>query len=223
MAPRTTGPRKALRIKPATRAGAKQPRLLPISWKIARSMPLMRQPVNSRGGRAQPTENRRSTPAATAARAEARVRLQAFTRNTTKSSQRKTLRCEELDRLRSYLDKQLNNLSSIVSRLANRLQRRLLAQQSGLGNSTRRSILDPARLPRVIADPRQPLSFKREKDMEFRDTVVTLLIDNSGSMRGVRYGCRHLRRYFGPHIGAVRRQGRNPRLHDPRVEGRSIA
>jgi cobaltochelatase CobT len=92
---------------------------------------------------------------------------------------------EELDRLRSYLDKQLNNLSSIVGRLANRLQRRLLAQQSRSWEfDLEEGILDPARLPRVIADPRQPLSFKREKDMEFRDTVVTLLIDNSGSMRG---------------------------------------
>jgi cobaltochelatase CobT len=92
---------------------------------------------------------------------------------------------EELDRLRSYLDKQLSNLSSVVARLANRLQRRLLAQQSRSWEfDLEEGILDPARLPRVIADPRQPLSFKREKDMEFRDTVVTLLIDNSGSMRG---------------------------------------
>ncbi|HUI20081.1 MAG TPA: cobaltochelatase subunit CobT [Methylocella sp.] len=92
---------------------------------------------------------------------------------------------EELERLRSYLDKQLSNLSPIVARLANRLQRRLLAQQSRSWEfDLEEGILDPARLPRVIADPRQPLSFKREKDMEFRDTVVTLLIDNSGSMRG---------------------------------------
>ena len=92
---------------------------------------------------------------------------------------------EELDRLRSYLDKQLSNLSSIVTRLANRLQRRLLAQQNRSWEfDLEEGILDPARLPRVIADPRQPLSFKREKDMQFRDTVVTLLIDNSGSMRG---------------------------------------
>ncbi len=92
---------------------------------------------------------------------------------------------EELERLRSYLDKQLNNLSSIVARLANRLQRRLMAQQSRSWEfDLEEGLLDPARLPRVIADPRQPLSFKREKDMEFRDTVVSLLIDNSGSMRG---------------------------------------
>jgi cobaltochelatase CobT len=92
---------------------------------------------------------------------------------------------EELERLRSYLDKQLNNLSSIVARLANRLQRRLMAQQSRSWEfDLEEGILDPARLPRIIVDPWQPLSFKREKDTEFRDTVVTLLIDNSGSMRG---------------------------------------
>ncbi|PZR88694.1 MAG: cobaltochelatase subunit CobT [Hyphomicrobiales bacterium] len=92
---------------------------------------------------------------------------------------------EEFERLRSYLDKQLNNLSVIVARLANRLQRRLMAQQSRSWEfDLDEGILDPARLPRIIVDSRQPLSFKREKDTEFRDTVVTLLIDNSGSMRG---------------------------------------
>ena len=92
---------------------------------------------------------------------------------------------EELDRLRSYLDKQLSNLSSVVARLANRLQRRLMAQQNRSWEfDLEERILDPARLSRVIVDAQQPLSFKREKDMDFRDTVVTLLIDNSGSMRG---------------------------------------
>jgi cobaltochelatase CobT len=92
---------------------------------------------------------------------------------------------EELERLRSYLDKQLQHLSSIVSRLANRLQRRLMAQQSRSWEfDLEEGVLDPARLSRVIIDPQQPLSFKREKDMDFRDTVVTLLLDNSGSMRG---------------------------------------
>ncbi len=92
---------------------------------------------------------------------------------------------EELERLRSYLDKQLNNLSPIVARLANRLQRRLMAQQARSWEfDLDEGILDPARLPRIVVDPRQPLSFKREKDAAFRDTVVTLLIDNSGSMRG---------------------------------------
>ncbi len=92
---------------------------------------------------------------------------------------------EELERLRSYLDKQLNNLSSVVSRLANRLQRRLMAQQSRSWEfDLEEGMLDPARLARVIIDPQQPLSFKQEKDADFRDTVVSLLIDNSGSMRG---------------------------------------
>ena len=92
---------------------------------------------------------------------------------------------EELQRLRDYLDKQLQNLSSVVARLANRLQRRLMAQQNRSWEfDLEEGMLDPARLSRVIIDPQQPLSFKREKDMDFRDTVVTLLIDNSGSMRG---------------------------------------
>jgi cobaltochelatase CobT len=92
---------------------------------------------------------------------------------------------EELERLRSYLDKQLISLASIVSRLANRLQRRLMAQQRRSWEfDLEEGILDPARLHRVIVNPLQPLSFKQENDTKFRDTVVTLLIDNSGSMRG---------------------------------------
>ena len=92
---------------------------------------------------------------------------------------------EELQRLRDYLDKQLQNLHSVVARLANRLQRRLMAQQSRSWEfDLEEGVLDTARLPRVIIDPQQPLSFKHEKDMAFRDTTVTLLIDNSGSMRG---------------------------------------
>ncbi|HXY90497.1 MAG TPA: cobaltochelatase subunit CobT, partial [Xanthobacteraceae bacterium] len=92
---------------------------------------------------------------------------------------------EELSRLRSYLDKQLQHLQGIVARLANRLQRRLLAQQSRAWDfDLEEGMLDTARLPRVIIDPFQPLSFKQERDTDFRDTVVTLLLDNSGSMRG---------------------------------------
>jgi cobaltochelatase CobT len=95
--------------------------------------------------------------------------------------------CEaaELDRLRSQLDKQLQNLHSVVARLANRLQRRLLAQQNRDWDfDLEEGLLDTARLTRVVTDPMRPLSFKWERDTEFRDTVVTLLIDNSGSMRG---------------------------------------
>jgi len=92
---------------------------------------------------------------------------------------------EELDRLRGYLDKQLSHLQGVVARLANRLQRRLMAQQNRSWEfDLEEGQLDPARLSRVIIDPLHPLSFKAEKDMAFRDTVVTLLLDNSGSMRG---------------------------------------
>jgi cobaltochelatase CobT len=92
---------------------------------------------------------------------------------------------EELDRLRGYLDKQLSHLQGVVARLANRLQRLLLAQQNRAWEfDLEEGLLDPARLSRVIVDPLHPLSFKREKDTDFRDTVVTLLLDNSGSMRG---------------------------------------
>ena len=92
---------------------------------------------------------------------------------------------EELDRLRAYLDKQLSSLQGVVGRLANRLQRRLLAQQNRSWEfDLEEGQLDPVRLPRIIMDPYQALSFKREKDTDFRDTVVTLLLDNSGSMRG---------------------------------------
>ena len=92
---------------------------------------------------------------------------------------------EELLRLRAYLDKQLANMQGVVSRLANRLQRRLMAQQNRSWDfDLEEGMLDAAKLMRVVIDPMHPLSFKMEKDMNFRDTVVTLLIDNSGSMRG---------------------------------------
>ncbi|MGR3654652.1 cobaltochelatase subunit CobT [Paracoccus sp. (in: a-proteobacteria)] len=91
----------------------------------------------------------------------------------------------ELERLRAYLDKQLEPLRGAVSRLANKLQRRLQAQQNRSWEFDKEEgVLDAGRLARVVANPTTPLSFKVEKDMEFRDTVVTLLIDNSGSMRG---------------------------------------
>ncbi len=92
---------------------------------------------------------------------------------------------EELDRLRGYLDKQLSHLQGVVARLANRLQRRLMAQQNRAWEfDLEEGLLDPSRLPRIIIDPMHALSFKHEKDTNFRDTVVTLLLDNSGSMRG---------------------------------------
>ena len=92
---------------------------------------------------------------------------------------------EELSRLRNFLDQQLAQMQGVVSRLANKLQRLLLAQQNRQWEfDLEEGLLDTSRLPRIIIDPMYPLSFKREKDTEFRDTVVTLLLDNSGSMRG---------------------------------------
>ncbi|MFQ5439123.1 MAG: cobaltochelatase subunit CobT [Paracoccaceae bacterium] len=91
----------------------------------------------------------------------------------------------ELERLRAYLDQQLEPLKGAVSRLANKLQRRLQAQQNRSWEfDLEEGILDAGRLARIVANPTTPLSFKQEKDMDFRDTVVTLLLDNSGSMRG---------------------------------------
>lgn len=92
---------------------------------------------------------------------------------------------DELERLRAFLDKQLHTLHGAVARLANRLQRRLLAQQNrGWDFDLDEGMIDAARLARVIVDPMHPLMFKQERDTKFRDTVVTLLLDNSGSMRG---------------------------------------
>ena len=92
---------------------------------------------------------------------------------------------EELGRLRSYLDQQLVHLQGAVTKLANRLQRRLMAQQNRSWDfDQEEGLLDAARLARVIVNPAHSLSYKIERDTDFRDTVVTLLIDNSGSMRG---------------------------------------
>lgn len=92
---------------------------------------------------------------------------------------------DELDRLRASLDRQMQNVQGVITRLANRLQRRLMAQQNRSWDfDLEEGTLDPARLSRIIIDPTTPLSFMQERDTEFRDTVVTLLVDNSGSMRG---------------------------------------
>ena len=92
---------------------------------------------------------------------------------------------DELNRLRQQLDQQLSHLQGVVSKLANRLQRRLMAQQQRAWEfDLEEGILDVARLARVVANPMLSLSYKREREADFRDTVVTLLIDNSGSMRG---------------------------------------
>ena len=92
---------------------------------------------------------------------------------------------EEISKLRRNLDQQLLSFKDVVTKLANQLQRQLLAKQNRAWNfDLEEGILDSSKLTRVIIDPFNSLSFKKEKDLEFKDTVVTLLIDNSGSMRG---------------------------------------
>ena len=92
---------------------------------------------------------------------------------------------EELSRLRKNLDQQLLQLKNFISKLANKLQRKLLAKQNRSWNfDLEEGLLDTSKLTRVIIDPFNSLSFKKEKDIEFKDTIVTILIDNSGSMRG---------------------------------------
>jgi len=92
---------------------------------------------------------------------------------------------EELTRLRKHLDQQLLQLKNFISKLANKLQRKLLAKQNRSWNfDLEEGLLDTSKLPRIIMDPFNSLSFKKEKDIEFKDTLVTILIDNSGSMRG---------------------------------------
>jgi cobaltochelatase CobT len=92
---------------------------------------------------------------------------------------------DELSRLRHLLDQQLAHLQSVIARLANRLQRKLMAKQTRAWEfDLDEGLLDAARLSRVVANPILPLAYKRERETDFRDTVVTLLIDNSGSMRG---------------------------------------
>lgn len=92
---------------------------------------------------------------------------------------------EELQKLRKMLDKQLTHLQSVITRLANRLQRKLMAQQTRSWNfDLEEGILDSARLSRIVANPYYPVTYKQESNTDFRDTIVTLLIDNSGSMRG---------------------------------------
>jgi cobaltochelatase CobT len=126
-------------------------------------------------------QQRRDTPAVD----DASI-YRAFTRNFDEVVEADDLcDAEELARLRQQLDQQLSHLQGVVSKLANRLQRRLMAQQQRAWEfDLEEGLLDVARLARVVVNPMQSLSYKREREADFRDTVVTLLIDNSGSMRG---------------------------------------
>ena len=132
---------------------------------------------------------------------------------------------DELERLRGFLDKQLTHLHVAVSRLANRLQRRLLAQQSRAWDfDLEEGVLDAARLSRVVTDPYQPLSFKARARHHLprygRDAAARQFRLDA---RPADHGRGVLRRHSGPHAGALRREGRNPRLHHPAVEGRPDA
>ena len=92
---------------------------------------------------------------------------------------------EEASKLRKTLDQQMISFQDIITKLANKLQRQLLAKQNRSWDfDLEEGLLDSSKLPRIVMDPYNSLSFKKEKDLEFKDTVVTLLIDNSGSMRG---------------------------------------
>ena len=130
---------------------------------------------------------------------------------------------EELERLRQYLDQQLQQMQGVVARLANRLQRRLQAKQNRSWEFDEEGYLDLARLSRIIMDPMQPLSYKMESDTKFRDTVVTLLLDTRLDARAPDYCGRHVRRYSRPHIGAVQCEDRNSGLHHARLERRTGA
>ena len=132
---------------------------------------------------------------------------------------------DELDRLRAFLDKQLAALHGAVARLANRLQRRLLAQQNrGWDFDLDEGMIDAARLARVIVDPMHPLTFKQE-----RETAVPRHRGDAAARqfrldaRAPDHGRGLLRRYSRPHARALRGQGRDPRLHHARLEGRPRA
>ena len=129
---------------------------------------------------------------------------------------------EELDRLRGYLDKQLSHLQGVVARLANRLQRRLMAQQNRAWEfDLEEGLLDPARLPRIIIDPLHALSFKqREGNQLPRHRGDAAARQLRLDARPPDHGGGDLRRHPGAHAGALRRQGRDPRLHHARLEGR---
>ena len=132
---------------------------------------------------------------------------------------------EELDRLRGYLDKQLAHLQGVVSRLANRLQRRLMAQQNRSWEfDLEEGVLDPARLARVIVDPLHPAVVQMGKGHQLpRHGGDPAARQFRLYARPSDHGCCDLRRHSGAHARALRRQGRNPGLHHARLEGRTIA
>ena len=132
---------------------------------------------------------------------------------------------EELDRLRAYLDKQLANLQGVVARLANRLQRRLMAQQNRSWDfDLEEGVLDPARLTRVVIDPMHAAVLQAGEGHQLpRHRGDAAARQFRLDARPADHGGGDLRRHPGAHAGALRRQGRDPRLHHPRLEGRAVA
>ena len=130
---------------------------------------------------------------------------------------------DELSRLRQQLDQQLQHLQGVISKLANRLQRRLLAQQTRAWEfDLDEGLLDAGRLSRVVVNPMQALSYKRELDTEFRDTVRDAADRQLGfDARPTDYGGGDVRRHPGPHAGALRGEGGGAGLHHARLEGRA--
>ena len=128
---------------------------------------------------------------------------------------------EELTRLRKNLDQQLLQLKNFISKLANKLQRKLLAKQNRSWNfDLEEGLLDTSKLPRIIMDPFNSLSFKKEKDIEFKDTLVTILIDNSGSMRGKPISVAAICADILSRTLERCSQSRNSRLYYKTLEGR---
>ena len=121
----------------------------------------------------------------------------------------------ELNRLRQNLDQQLSQLKNFISKLANKLQRKLLAKQNRSWKfDLEEGLLDTSKLSRIIIDPLNSLSFKKEKDTEFKDTLVTILIDNSGSMQGkTNFCCCNLCRYTLSNFRKMFSKSRNFRFH----------
>ena len=177
-------------------------------WAIRRTPP-------SRGGRAR---------AAATSRA-ARTTGRSPPSSTRPSRAEDLCEPEELDRLRGYLDKQLAHLQGVVARLANRLQRRLMAQQNRSWEfDLEEGLLDPARLPRIIIDPHASALVQAREGHQFpRHRGDAAARQFRLDARPPDHGGGDLRRHPGAHAGALRRQGRDPRLHHARLEGRPVA
>ena len=213
---RATGPRSRSARMPATRWRRARPRMP--------TVPPARCPRN-------PTKRIRRMPANPGARRRAPTSPAVPTTSPITQKFDEVIHAEdlcdadELTRLRAYLDKQLAHLQGVVGRLANRLQRRLMAQQNRSWEfDLEEGTLDPARLPRIVMDPFQPSELQAGAGHQFpRHGGDAAPRQFRLHARPADHGGGHLRRHPGPHARALRRQGRDPRLHHPRLEGRAGA